>query len=204
MSQPPIDPDQPTSSEPDGQSGENPRQNAPSSGDRHIAVGGNVERSAIVSGNGNKVVVHNYAQATSVPRSPTEQQLLSQVKAEVASRLQQSLHNAIFINLTKDAQPQQVVRLWDAEVKIGATPPQPLPEDITILQVFDRPDIAGRLLILGKPGAGKTTTQLELAQALCDRCEQQPNYPIPVLFNLSTWKGNCSTGGLTTRGKSLE
>ncbi|MBD2080758.1 NACHT domain-containing protein [Leptolyngbya sp. FACHB-17] len=184
----PLDPDQLSSSELDAQSEEKLRQNASNSRDRHISVGGNVERSAVISGDSNTVVIHNCNQAPSIPRSSTEQKLLNQVKAEVASRLQQSLHNAIFINLIKDAQPTQVARLWDTDVKIGSTPPQALPENTTILQVFDRADIAGRLLILGKPGAGKTTTQLELAKDLCERYEQQSNYPIPVLFNLSTWK----------------
>ncbi|MBW4542027.1 MAG: NACHT domain-containing protein [Myxacorys chilensis ATA2-1-KO14] len=190
MSQPqlPLDPNQPASSELDAQSEEDLRQNGPSGSDRHITVDGNVEGSAVIAGDSNTVVVHNHAQTLSIPRSSTEQKLLNQVKAEVASRLQQSLHNAIFINLIKDAQPTQVARFWDADVKIGSTPPQALPENTTILQAFDRADVAGRLLILGKPGVGKTTTQLELAKALCERCEQQSNYPIPVLFNLSTWK----------------
>lgn len=44
------------------------------------------------------------------------------------------------------------------------------------------------MLILGNPGAGKTTTMLDLAKALIARAEQDADYPIPVLFNLSTWK----------------
>ena len=43
-------------------------------------------------------------------------------------------------------------------------------------------------MILGAPGAGKTTIQLELAQELVKRAEEQPDYPVPVLFNLSSWK----------------
>ncbi|WP_089130868.1 NACHT domain-containing protein, partial [Tolypothrix sp. NIES-4075] len=123
------------------------------------------------------------------PARPENQRLLlAQVKHEVAARLEQSLHNAVLINLGKQLQPQQVKRPWDAEIKIGLKPPESLPDTTTILEVFDDSAIAGKLLILGKPGSGKTTTQLELAQALIIRAEEQPSCPIPVAFNLSTWK----------------
>ncbi|WP_256874683.1 NACHT domain-containing NTPase [Nostoc sp. C057] len=121
-------------------------------------------------------------------RPKNERILLAAVKEEVTARLRQSLHNAVLINLGKESQPQQVKRPWDAEIKIGIKPPEPLPDTTTILEVFDSPEIAGKLLILGAPGSGKTTTQLELAQALVGRAEEQPDYPVPVLFNLSTWK----------------
>lgn len=162
--------------------------------DRHVVVGQDVVESTIVTGDRNVVgnhnlVVHgNYVQASSTPRSPSEQKLFNQVKAEVASRLRQSLHNKIFIELNKEDQPQQVIRIGDAEVKVGKRSPEALSTDTTILQVFDRPDIGGKLLILGKPGAGKTTTQLELAKALVERGEQNLNAPTPVLFNLSSWR----------------
>lgn len=95
MSQPqlPIDPNQPASSELDAQSEEDLRQNELSSSDRHITVDGNVEGSAVIAGDSNTVVVHNHAQTLSIPRSSTEQKLLNQVKAEVASHLQQSLQS---------------------------------------------------------------------------------------------------------------
>ncbi len=121
-------------------------------------------------------------------RSRTEQQLLQFVKQEVESRLRQSLHNAVLINLGKAAQPEQVKRPWDAEVKIGARPAEPIPETTSILDVFDRSDLGGKLLILGNPGAGKTTTLLDLAKALIGRAEADVDFPIPVLFNLSAWK----------------
>jgi predicted NACHT family NTPase len=43
------------------------------------------------------------------------------------------------------------------------------------------------LLILGEPGAGKTTTLLELTRDLIARAEQDVNHLIPVVFNLSSW-----------------
>ncbi|PSB23771.1 hypothetical protein [Stenomitos frigidus] len=130
-----------------------------------------------------------YIQEGSRPtRSRSESLLLQAVKQEVISRLDQSLHNAVFINLGKQSQPQQVKRPWDAEIKIGSKSPQPLPAETSILEVFDRPGIDGRLLVLGEPGAGKTTTMLDLAKGLCDRAEQDPTAFIPVLLNLSSWK----------------
>ena len=97
-------------------------------------------------------------------RSRDEALLLQAVKQEVISRLDQSLHNAVFINLGMQSQPQQVKRPWDAEIKIGSKSPEALPAETSILEVFDRPGIDGRLLILGEPGAGKTTTMLDLAK----------------------------------------
>ncbi len=43
------------------------------------------------------------------------------------------------------------------------------------------------LLILGEPGAGKTTTLLQLARNLIGRAEQDVNHLIPVILNLSSW-----------------
>nr|MBN1228772.1 NACHT domain-containing protein [Anaerolineae bacterium] len=43
------------------------------------------------------------------------------------------------------------------------------------------------LLILGGPGAGKTTMMLRLAKMLVARAETDPEEPVPVLFNLSSW-----------------
>lgn len=125
------------------------------------------------------------------PARPKYQRLLlADVKKEVTVRLSQSLHNALLINLGKELQPQQVKRPWDADIKIGLKPAAPLSDTTTILEVFDSEEIAGKLLILGAPGSGKTTTQLELAQELIKRAEEQVDYPIPVLFNLSSWKND--------------
>lgn len=121
-------------------------------------------------------------------RSRTETALLTYVQEEVNARLQQSLHHSILINLIKEQQVEQVDCAWDADIKIGAKPNEAISSATTILDVFHQKEIAGRLLILGSPGSGKTTTQLELAQALIEQAEWQPEAAIPVLFDLSTWK----------------
>ena len=100
-------------------------------------------------------------------------------------------HN--FMNLHKETQPHQVKRPWDVEVKVGDRPAIELPPEVTSIELFDRDAIAGKLLILGAPGSGKTTTLLELARALIARSETHTDEPLPVLFNLSTWKGGKQT-----------
>ncbi|KAM3116324.1 NACHT domain-containing protein [Phormidesmis sp. 146-33] len=121
-------------------------------------------------------------------RPRVERDFLGMMKAEVSSSLKQSLHHAVLMNLGKEEQPEQVERLWDAKVKVADQPNVLLSKDAKTIEVFDREDIAGRLLILGSPGSGKTTTLLELAKELIERAETEQDFPMPVLFNLSSWK----------------
>lgn len=119
-------------------------------------------------------------------RPRTEKLLLQQVGAEIYNRLRQLLHNQILINLEKEEQVDLVKRPWDYEVKVGDHHDEKLDSDITIQQVFDRSDIQSRLLILGQPGSGKTTTLLDLAKFLLNKA-QDSNELIPVLVNLAAW-----------------
>ena len=127
-------------------------------------------------------------QRTKRPR--LERNFLGMIKAEVADSLKQSLHHAVLMNLGKAEQPEQVKRLWDTKIKVTDQLNVLLPHDTKTIEVFDREDIAGRLLILGNPGSGKTTTLLELAKALIERAEAEQDFPMPVLLNLSSWKGD--------------
>jgi hypothetical protein len=92
----------------------------------------------------------------------------------------------VLINLQKEKQPQQVSRTWGREVKGGDQLSSPLPPGTRIIDVFDQD--AGRLLVLGAPGAGKTTTLLQLAKELIARAQTDADAPMPVLLNLSSWK----------------
>jgi hypothetical protein len=116
----------------------------------------------------------------------SRQALFSQMGVE--SRLEQSLHHAVLLNLGKEQQPHQVQRPWDVSVKVGEQRAFQLPAQTSILEVFDNPAISGKFLIVGKPGSGKTTTLLELAQALIARAETDSDAPIPVILELSAWR----------------
>jgi GTPase SAR1 family protein len=131
------------------------------------------------------VVVQNTVQVT---RPRNEQILLRAIRDEVESRLAGSLHNSVFLTLDKEALPEQVKRLWDREIKVGTKPTTVIPDDISIVQVFDSPEVSGKLLILGQPGAGKTTTLLNLAKGLVEKAEADSSYPIPLLLNLASWQ----------------
>jgi hypothetical protein len=73
----------------------------------------------------------------------------------------------------------------------------PLPEDTRVVDVFDRLGALRTLLMLGAPGSGKTIELLTLARELCDRAEQDRSQPMPVVFNLSSWKPGPATKTLT-------
>ncbi|MBA2392122.1 MAG: hypothetical protein H0V70_05185 [Ktedonobacteraceae bacterium] len=60
-----------------------------------------------------------------------------------------------------------------------------LPFGATLAQVYDT--TSGELLILGEPGAGKTTQLLLLARELIERALLDPDHPIPVIFSLASW-----------------
>jgi hypothetical protein len=114
--------------------------------------------------------------------------LLEDVKREVADRLAQSLHNEVLISLLKEKQPGQVTQPWDVEVKVPHRSSTPLAPGTEIAEVYDQQ--AGKLLILGAPGAGKTTTLLQLARELIGRADRDTREPMAVLLNLSSWKAD--------------
>jgi DNA polymerase III delta prime subunit len=145
---------------------------------------------------------------TSVPTETANdwrRELLKVVETEVNVRLEDSLHDWELISPSMKDQRECVGR--PAKETINANPnflnqllqPKRLLEvfgvatsqpnqDEKIIDVFERNDIAGRLLILGAPGSGKTTALLELAKDLLCRAKQQPEQPIPAIFELSDWK----------------
>ncbi|WP_017658679.1 NACHT domain-containing protein [Baaleninema simplex] len=131
-------------------------------------------------------VVQHFAPPES--RDRTETKLLDAVKNEVAGRLAQSLHQRVYVELDKTEDSTQVVPPWSLDVKLGNASSQRCPEGIHIVDIFDRAEIGGRLLVLGAPGSGKTTMLLQLAEELVKRGQENAAYPVPVLLNLSAWK----------------
>ncbi|MEN8445030.1 MAG: hypothetical protein ABG776_08475, partial [Cyanobacteria bacterium J06555_13] len=56
-----------------------------------------------------------------------------------------------------------------------------------ILEAFNHEHVSRKLLILGEPGAGKTTALLTLAKALLDQTAGTGQFP--YIFELSAWDG---------------
>ena len=105
--------------------------------------------------------------------------------------LEKSLFQAILIDLDMTRMSQAVdspftANLWGGLVERPGAESQPLAAEQSLADVFD--EEGGSLLVLGEPGSGKTTSLLELARGLLLRAEADPRRPVPVVFNLSSWK----------------
>jgi hypothetical protein len=115
--------------------------------------------------------------------------LLSAVKINVDRWLAASLPTEnIRIELLKEMQPKLVCRPSDDKFRTLSKPSYLLAKNTNIIDVFQQEVVSGRLLILGEPGSGKTVSLLELANHLVRSAENDLAQPIPVVFNLSTWK----------------
>ncbi len=90
--------------------------------------------------------------------------------------LDNSLSHSGLIDLEVDTLPEMVDSPW------GSTPLDPKQP---IAGLCD--ELGGSFLILGVPGAGKTTIMLSLARELISRAENDPGLNIPVVFNLPSW-----------------
>ena len=101
--------------------------------------------------------------------------------------LEKSLHDRVLIELNLEKRPDALVRPWNIVLQTSEEETAPLPQGTKVIDLFDEIGTGRTLLILGKPGSGKTTTLLELARDLIARAEQDIDCPIPVVFNLSSW-----------------
>ncbi len=125
-----------------------------------------------------------------VQRPRAEKLLLDEVKKDIKGRLSLRLFikDTKPINLNKELQQELVNCPWTQDLKTRPNFKGLTSEASDILEIFDHDEIAGKLLIVGQPGAGKTTTLLELTQKLILRAEKDCDAAIPVLLNLASWR----------------
>src|SRR5216110_1316427 len=122
---------------------------------------------------------------SSVQRT-NRQRLLKRVRTIWIEGLsEQSLHQAVWIDLHLQKQPDALENPWRLVVQELDHKPRPLPPGTSIAQVFDEAD--EELLILGEAGSGKTTLLLYLARTLLDRADIDEHRRTPVIFPLSSW-----------------
>lgn len=116
------------------------------------------------------------------------QALLNKVNQDwVKGVLERSLHNQIMIELGLEERPDAVDQPWNMVLQTPDEKPTPLTQGTKVIDLFDEIGEGRTLLILGEPGAGKTTTLLELTRNLIARAEQNVDHLIPVVVNLSSW-----------------
>ena len=133
--------------------------------------------------------------------------LLNVIKTDIAERFADTLHESELIKLIADEQPDKVGRLPKQEIKTPSSLweniKQKIPifrqvrgeteEGLSISEIFNQDDINGRLLILGEPGAGKTTSLLELAYGLVQTAVNDRTQPFLFIFELSDWQDDQKT-----------
>ena len=130
----------------------------------------------------------------SLPVSPYSQQtyrnrraLLNKVRHFwIDGVLNRSLHGQVLLKLGLEERPDEIAPPWQVTYATPGQSPQPLPAGTQVGHVFDALGEGRTLLILGEPGAGKTTTLLTLAQKLVE--QDQETQRLPVVFNLSSWQ----------------
>jgi hypothetical protein len=99
--------------------------------------------------------------------------------------LHHSLESVSKIELGLEERPGALELPWNLVLREANSQSRKLNRETSITQIFDMS--GGTLLILGDPGAGKTTLMLELTATLLQRAADNQQLPIPVVFSLSTW-----------------
>jgi DNA polymerase III delta prime subunit len=100
--------------------------------------------------------------------------------------LEKSLHGQALIDLGKEEWNEKTTHPWEQILELPDQTSRALRPGEPIDKIFA--ELERSLLILGAPGSGKTITLLVLARELIVRAENDPAQPIPVVFNLSSWR----------------
>jgi hypothetical protein len=117
--------------------------------------------------------------------------LLSQLRGVYTEYIRQAVgeKGSIRLQVPIELAPAKTFRSVDRLLPFAERQGERLPDGTSLLQVFDRArGLAGDgLLVLGEPGAGKTTMLFELGAQLTNRALDNPEDPVPVYLPLSTW-----------------
>lgn len=113
-------------------------------------------------------------------RPETRERAMANVRAYVTGRLRLKLDDLTRVDVRFEDRPEAVEPVLSNQVRrLGAG----VPVTTSVRKAFDELDRA--MVLLGQPGAGKTTQLLELALSLLDEVEAER--PIPILLDLGGW-----------------
>lgn len=121
--------------------------------------------------------------SVSWPQRPAKLQILLEKVEQfwIKGVLEKSVREALLLDIQRDRLDTAVNHPWQDILNTAVTEQS----QQTIADSFFETDRA--LLLLGAPGAGKTTTLITLAQALAALAQADAAQPIPVILNLASW-----------------
>jgi len=129
------------------------------------------------------------------PKTPQERTRLAMIrnvrKFWIDGVLKTSLSNVELLDLDISPDYESVNHPWQKLLNLSTDEDGELLTSKQIMTYFE--NLNGKLLVMGAPGAGKTTMLLTLTEQLLRRAERDPVYPIPVVLNLSTWSQSRTT-----------
>jgi HEAT repeat protein/DNA polymerase III delta prime subunit len=107
---------------------------------------------------------------------------LNYLETDVKNRLEASIHHARLLDINLEERTSSTLP-WGYRVYAPSSEKMSLGRFADAFECFHR-----RLLLLGTPGCGKTTTLLHLATTLIAEARQDETAPIPLFFNLSSFR----------------
>jgi hypothetical protein len=113
--------------------------------------------------------------------SQVRQKYLEYMKREISGRLKASIHHAV-IELHQE-ELFGAANPWFFVPQPGYSAPRSFSSFDAAYQHYNR-----RLLLLGHPGSGESTTLLLFAQKLVEKALADPECPVPLLENLSQFQ----------------
>ena len=122
---------------------------------------------------------------TASPRSPSGR--VSTTRRLVARRMAEQLDDL----LARDGNMPQPLALdmSPAEWAVDRQRPGLAARRWSTPDILDAFDLSGRaLLVLGRPGAGKTRLLCELSRLLVSRAELDRGEPVPIFLDLTSWR----------------
>ncbi|HEU4325050.1 MAG TPA: CHAT domain-containing protein [Roseiflexaceae bacterium] len=114
------------------------------------------------------------------------EELLELLKQRYQALLDNAAAYQVRLQVRLQTCPDAVDPPWRRQILRSPARPRPIPPGTTPAELFDSQN--GQLLVLGAPGAGKTTLIVELAQALTQRALLNKKARIPVVLNVASWR----------------
>lgn len=138
---------------------------------------------------------HDIIQAPPPPLSDSEIQkrryrsrLLAKIEQRQNDFFENSLRGAALKQLGLSQQSKAVLPAGSLVLYLSSDQSEHLlPTGERVVDIYKKEEVEQRLLILGAPGVGKTTTLMELGCELLALAKEDDTQPIPVVFNLLEW-----------------